>query len=115
MIEEAVRAALGGERAWLVGHGWGAWAGFFLCLQAPQRVRGYLAPTRRGSRDVLPGPLLTQIEGEPVEGDPVVPAHPPVGLGRVAWRIDEVIQLACVAAPLRPSENAPMQTRSHAA
>ena len=39
----AVMDALGLERAWLVGHGWGAWAGFFLCLQAPQRVRGYLA------------------------------------------------------------------------
>jgi pimeloyl-ACP methyl ester carboxylesterase len=39
----AVMDTLGLERAWLVGHGWGAWAGFFLCLQAPQRVRGYLA------------------------------------------------------------------------
>jgi pimeloyl-ACP methyl ester carboxylesterase len=35
--------ALGLEHVWLVGHGWGAWAGFFLCLQAPQRIRGYLA------------------------------------------------------------------------
>jgi pimeloyl-ACP methyl ester carboxylesterase len=39
----AVMDALGLERVWLVGHGWGAWAGFFLCLRAPQRVRGYLA------------------------------------------------------------------------
>jgi pimeloyl-ACP methyl ester carboxylesterase len=39
----AVMDALSLERAWLVGHGWGAWAGFFLCLQAPQRISGYLA------------------------------------------------------------------------
>jgi pimeloyl-ACP methyl ester carboxylesterase len=39
----AIMDALGLERVWLVGHGWGAWAGFFVCLQAPRRVRGYLA------------------------------------------------------------------------
>jgi pimeloyl-ACP methyl ester carboxylesterase len=39
----ALMDALELERVWLVGHGWGAWAGFFLCLQAPERVRGYLA------------------------------------------------------------------------
>ena len=39
----AIMDTLGVERCWLVGHGWGAWAGFFLCLQAPERIRGYLA------------------------------------------------------------------------
>ncbi|MFD8635374.1 alpha/beta fold hydrolase [Streptomyces sp. NPDC059533] len=34
---------LGIERAGLIGHEWGAWAGFMLCLRAPERIRGYLA------------------------------------------------------------------------
>lgn len=35
--------ALGLERAILVGHGWGAWAGFRVCLDAPERVEGYVS------------------------------------------------------------------------
>lgn len=35
--------ALGLERVSLVSHGWGAWAGFFLCLRAPERIEHHLA------------------------------------------------------------------------
>lgn len=35
--------ALGLEKVSLVSHGWGAWAGFFLCLRAPERVESHLA------------------------------------------------------------------------
>lgn len=35
--------AMGIDRFHLVGHDWGAFAGFMLCLDAPDRVRGYLA------------------------------------------------------------------------
>lgn len=34
---------LGIERAGLVGHDWGGWAGWLLCLEAPERLRGFLA------------------------------------------------------------------------
>lgn len=39
----AVLDALGLERVKLVGHDWGAWLGFLLCLRAPQRFERYLA------------------------------------------------------------------------
>jgi pimeloyl-ACP methyl ester carboxylesterase len=39
----AVLDALGVERAGLVGHDWGGWAGWFVCLDAPERVRAFLA------------------------------------------------------------------------
>jgi pimeloyl-ACP methyl ester carboxylesterase len=39
----AVLDALGIERAGLVGHDWGGWAGWFLCLDAPERIRAFLA------------------------------------------------------------------------
>jgi pimeloyl-ACP methyl ester carboxylesterase len=39
----AVLDALGIERVKLVGHDWGAWIGFLLCLRAPQRFERYLA------------------------------------------------------------------------
>jgi pimeloyl-ACP methyl ester carboxylesterase len=39
----AVLDALGLERVKLVGHDWGAWIGFLLCLRAPQRFERYLA------------------------------------------------------------------------
>jgi pimeloyl-ACP methyl ester carboxylesterase len=39
----AVLDALGLERVKLVGHDWGAWLGFLLCLRAPQRFQRYLA------------------------------------------------------------------------
>jgi pimeloyl-ACP methyl ester carboxylesterase len=35
--------ALGVDKVRLVSHGWGAWAGFRLCLTAPDRVRDHLA------------------------------------------------------------------------
>ncbi len=35
--------ALGIDKVRLVSHGWGAWAGFRLCLAAPERVRSHLA------------------------------------------------------------------------
>jgi pimeloyl-ACP methyl ester carboxylesterase len=38
-----VADALGVERFGLVGHDWGGWAGFLMCLRAPERVTGYLA------------------------------------------------------------------------
>jgi len=34
---------LGVERAGLVGHDWGGWAGWFACLEAPQRFDAFLA------------------------------------------------------------------------
>lgn len=39
----AVLDELGLERVKLVGHDWGAWIGFLLCLRAPQRFERYLA------------------------------------------------------------------------
>jgi pimeloyl-ACP methyl ester carboxylesterase len=39
----ALLDALGIERAGLIGHDWGGWAGWFVCLDAPERIRGYLA------------------------------------------------------------------------
>jgi pimeloyl-ACP methyl ester carboxylesterase len=39
----AVLDALGIEPVKLVGHDWGAWIGFLLCLKAPQRFERYLA------------------------------------------------------------------------
>jgi len=39
----AVLDALGIERAGLVGHDWGGWAGWFMCLDAPERIRAFLA------------------------------------------------------------------------
>lgn len=39
----AVLDALGIERVNLVGHDWGGWIGFLLCLKAPQRFQRYLA------------------------------------------------------------------------
>jgi pimeloyl-ACP methyl ester carboxylesterase len=39
----AVLDALGVERAGLIGHDWGGWAGWFVCLDAPERVRAFLA------------------------------------------------------------------------
>jgi pimeloyl-ACP methyl ester carboxylesterase len=39
----AVLDALGLERVKLVGHDWGGWIGFLLCLKAPQRFERYLA------------------------------------------------------------------------
>jgi pimeloyl-ACP methyl ester carboxylesterase len=39
----AVLDALGLERVKLVGHDWGGWIGFLLCLKAPERFERYLA------------------------------------------------------------------------
>lgn len=39
----AVMDALGLERVKLVGHDWGGWIGFLLCLRAPQRFDRFLA------------------------------------------------------------------------
>ena len=39
----AVLDALGIERVKLVGHDWGGWIGFLLCLKAPQRFERYLS------------------------------------------------------------------------
>jgi len=39
----AVLEALGVERVKLVGHDWGGWIGFLLCLRAPERVERYVA------------------------------------------------------------------------
>lgn len=39
----AVMDALGLERVKLVGHDWGGWIGFLLCLREPQRFERYLA------------------------------------------------------------------------
>src|SRR4051812_3838924 len=39
----AVLDELGIERVKLVGHDWGAWIGFLLCLREPQRFERYLA------------------------------------------------------------------------
>ena len=39
----AVLDALGLERVKLVGHDWGAWIGFLLCLREPRRFERYLA------------------------------------------------------------------------
>jgi pimeloyl-ACP methyl ester carboxylesterase len=39
----AVLDELGIERVKLVGHDWGGWIGFLLCLRAPQRFESYLA------------------------------------------------------------------------
>jgi len=39
----AVLDALGIERVKLVGHDWGGWIGFLLCLKAPHRFERYLA------------------------------------------------------------------------
>jgi pimeloyl-ACP methyl ester carboxylesterase len=52
----AVLDELGIERLKLVGHDWGGWVGFLLCLRAPERFERYLAlniltpwPNRRAS------------------------------------------------------------------
>lgn len=55
----AVLDALGIERVKLVGHDWGGWIGFLLCLKAPQRFERYLAlnilhPWLGGLRSLLP-------------------------------------------------------------
>jgi pimeloyl-ACP methyl ester carboxylesterase len=39
----AVLDALGIERAGLIGYDWGGWAGWFVCLDASERVRAFLA------------------------------------------------------------------------
>jgi len=39
----AVLDAIGVERVRLVGHDWGGWIGYLLCLRAPRRIRRYLA------------------------------------------------------------------------
>jgi pimeloyl-ACP methyl ester carboxylesterase len=39
----AVLDQMGVERVKLVGHDWGGWVGFLLCLRAPQRFERYLA------------------------------------------------------------------------
>lgn len=39
----AILDALGIERVKLVGHDWGAWIGFLLCLREPQRFERYLS------------------------------------------------------------------------
>lgn len=55
----AVLDALGIERVKLVGHDWGGWIGFLLCLKAPERFERYLAlnilhPWPGGVRSLLP-------------------------------------------------------------
>jgi pimeloyl-ACP methyl ester carboxylesterase len=55
----AVLDALGIERVKLVGHDWGGWIGFLLCLKAPERFERYLAlnilhPWLGGPRALLP-------------------------------------------------------------
>jgi pimeloyl-ACP methyl ester carboxylesterase len=54
----AVLDALGIERAKLVGHDWGGWIGFLLCLREPDRFERYLAlgilPPWIGIREVAP-------------------------------------------------------------
>ncbi len=52
----ALLDALGLERVKLVGHDWGGWIGFLLCLRAPERFERYLAlnivppwPSRRAT------------------------------------------------------------------
>lgn len=35
--------ALGLDRVTLVGHGWGGWAGFRLCLDTPERISGFVS------------------------------------------------------------------------
>jgi pimeloyl-ACP methyl ester carboxylesterase len=55
----AVLDALGLERVNLVGHDWGGWIGFLLCLKAPERFERYLAlnilhPWMTSRRAILP-------------------------------------------------------------
>jgi pimeloyl-ACP methyl ester carboxylesterase len=55
----AILDALGIERVKLVGHDWGGWIGFLLCLRAPQRFERYLAlnilhPWQSGLGGTLP-------------------------------------------------------------
>jgi pimeloyl-ACP methyl ester carboxylesterase len=55
----AVLGALDIDRAKLVGHDWGGWIGFLLCLRAPRRFKRFLAlnilhPWLTGSRGVFP-------------------------------------------------------------
>jgi pimeloyl-ACP methyl ester carboxylesterase len=55
----AVLDTLGIQRVKLVGHDWGGWIGFLLCLKAPQRFERYLAlnilhPWLRGIGATLP-------------------------------------------------------------
>ena len=54
----AVMDALGLERVKLVGHDWGGWIGFLLCLRAPERFDRYLAlnilPPWVSARKMLP-------------------------------------------------------------
>lgn len=55
----AVLDALGIRQVKLVGHDWGGWIGFLLCLKAPQRFERYLAlnilhPWPSGPRAILP-------------------------------------------------------------
>ncbi len=54
----AVLDELGLERVKLVGHDWGGWLGFLLCLRAPQRFERYLAlnilPPWVGARAMAP-------------------------------------------------------------
>jgi pimeloyl-ACP methyl ester carboxylesterase len=54
----AVMDALGLERVKLVGHDWGGWIGFLLCLRAPERFERYLAlnilPPWVSARKMLP-------------------------------------------------------------
>jgi pimeloyl-ACP methyl ester carboxylesterase len=54
----AVLDRLGLERVKLVGHDWGAWIGFLLCLREPRRFERYLAlnilPPWTGARTLAP-------------------------------------------------------------
>jgi pimeloyl-ACP methyl ester carboxylesterase len=55
----ALLDALGIDRVKLIGHDWGGWIGFLLCLKAPQRFERYLAlnilhPWQSGLRATLP-------------------------------------------------------------
>jgi pimeloyl-ACP methyl ester carboxylesterase len=54
----AVLDELGLERVKLVGHDWGGWIGFLLCLRAPQRFERFLAlnivPPWVRAREILP-------------------------------------------------------------
>ena len=99
----ALLNALGVERFHLVGHDWGGWIGFLLCLHHPDRVRRYLAlniphPWQRMdlARTVALWRLAYQwIIGSPGLGPRVVRRLPelvarnPERFGIQAWTPDE--------------------------
>jgi pimeloyl-ACP methyl ester carboxylesterase len=87
----ALLDALGIERAGLLGHDWGGWAGFLAVLRAPERFTGYVAqgtahPWTRPGLQTIPRLAYQPPIATPVFGPRLIRDTPLVAkLHRAAW------------------------------